>query len=473
MATLAMNVKYKPMSFEERLRPFLMYDQAYKENLNNINTLADAASKYSAYIDPNSKAYSDYKNYTQQLKDTASYFQQNGMDMNHNANMIVGLRNQYRDTMIPINNAALTLASYAKQGQEMQAKGLVQYNTPTIDELVADPTKAPKYLNPQEIYKRAATASQTASARVFDIAYNTLNPLQKEVVKKQGWDAETASAILNSPEMQKITQQILTASGVNVNELPSDIANIATNAVLSGYTDGYIYKEDRSIMTDEYAKSNLNFTHQLALQKLALQRKEAKSAADSGFSTGIYHQPVNSSDPTQSVRTVAMSAPNEKLNNAMTSLLSQNIKFSKNRDYNRIDRKTGERYDKWGAFNDKLNQGYLDDGVTNYGYNPKTGKFMIETGGTDWWQLSANEISPDLKYAIDANINNWKAKFAKARQESAELANATDDYLFEQATNGMSGYSTFQDYVNDVPLLTLNSFLRDKPQAKGDTSEKN
>ena len=114
MATLAMNVKYKPMSFEERLRPFLMYDQAYKENLNNINTLADAASKYSAYIDPNSKAYSDYKNYTQQLKDTASYFQQNGMDMNHNANMIVGLRNQYRDTMIPINNAALTLASYAK-----------------------------------------------------------------------------------------------------------------------------------------------------------------------------------------------------------------------------------------------------------------------------------------------------------------------------------------------------------------------
>ena len=286
---------FQPFSMQEMLVPFMAYKDAYEQSEAAYMDLTDKADKFKYLansLDPNSKAAQIYNGYANDLKAQAEDLAASGLTMS-NRRALTGLKRRYQGEIGRLVEADTALKQEQALRRQMSAKDpsmLYAMNNLTIDNYLDGATPNLYSISGNELYTKAAAASQSASKRQFSINGDskTLGGYYYDYVQKLGYNPQTIAQFRNDmsaiPELQKAAEDILNANGVTDNLTGREYEQ-ARQQVINGIIDGAVYQEqhnpqrDLNVMTaaEKAADSRARENSTRAQQQLEL------SALQSGY----------------------------------------------------------------------------------------------------------------------------------------------------------------------------------------------
>lgn len=162
--SLVIDSAFKPFSYQEMLAPVMMATQAHQDLENQYGELEAKASLWEklANEQPDSKAYTMYKTYANDLREQADQLAREGLNATSRRSAL-NMKSRYSKEIVPIEQAYDARAKQAYQQQQARLQD------PTlIFNRKAESTSLDKYLeNPQlgyESYSGALLAEQVGKA---------------------------------------------------------------------------------------------------------------------------------------------------------------------------------------------------------------------------------------------------------------------------------------------------------------------
>ena len=143
---LVIGSKFQPFSFERYIKPYQIYGETYKEQEQAIDTLSAQAETLRQRAltekgDGNAEWAQRYLDYADSLQRQAEALSREGLNIN-SRKALSGLKRQYGDIVVPVQKAGEAQAALAKIAASQNPALRMQYGAmPTIEELIADPTK--------------------------------------------------------------------------------------------------------------------------------------------------------------------------------------------------------------------------------------------------------------------------------------------------------------------------------------------
>lgn len=389
MLGIGYNAQYKPYSFKDYLEPISIYENAYANNIASLDKIADSTNQFSLYIDPNSQAYKEYKDYNQKLSDLSDYWARNGMDMNHNINNITDLRRQYRDTMIPINTAASQLAEYTKQAANLTANGQVVYNIPTIDAIRKDPVSAvPSVYNPEKVYSLGVNSSKSMSGRTIMQQILNIDKYRDQLQTTKGFSEEQVQEMIQSPSIKNMIEPLLVQSGIDKNKMTKNEFIRAAQTALNGIYAGFTYDINNQVLP--------NYDN---LRSVSSSSSGSSSGSRGNKDSGMVYDDVEDDVKPIEYHNVGVSVggqsateqriiiikPNQiKIQQDVINALANNIKILEDEDK------------KDGCF---VRMKQDDDTWNKPRWDQKTGKLQTRGYSAHWWQHDKVNLTKDSKNA--------------------------------------------------------------------------
>lgn len=251
---------FQPFSMQEMLTPFMAYKEAYEQNEAAYMDLTDKADKFkylSETLPEGSQARQIYEGYANDLKAQAEDLASSGLTMG-NRRALTGLKRRYQGEIGRLVEADTALKQEQALRRQMSAKDpsmLYAMNNLTIDNYLDGATPNLYNISGNELYTKAAAASQSASKRQFSINGDnkTLGGYYYDYVQKMGYNPQTIAQFRNDmsaiPELQKAAEDILNANGVTDNLTGREYEQ-ARQQVINGIIDGAVYQEQHNPQRD-------------------------------------------------------------------------------------------------------------------------------------------------------------------------------------------------------------------------------
>lgn len=452
MAFISLNTQYKAPTFEEQIRPYLAYAEAYNQMEEGLDTLNQEANKYSAFIDPNSEAYKTVQSYKDELKNLSNTLYEQGMNRNNNFSAVRALRRQFNDSILPINTAAVKLEEYNTEKRKLEAQGLRVYNMPSIDQYIKDPTSTYKVWDPKTTLAVGTLmgANDLANAETkhrldkIDATNNLFTSWQEVENAKIQAVLDGSSDILHKQAI---------ADGIDPN---SEIYNQYIQTLARGYVQGSTPKKESKVLANDLGKANLEVNTyarkaaiELSNQKKLLKEKAAKSSDGRYFITKTYENPYKKSHEPK-VNGMSFKA-NGKFSKELTSHL---LDFGKTKNHKELykyikqsDGSHGAGYWDWKEMNEDNAQ------ITKLWIAADVGKIRMLTSDGHIWDVSSRCFkNGDQIHQGLASIKELYSHTKTAENKSAQLR-------IDNLANEI--FIAINDEFNDIAKVPTETLSKD------------
>lgn len=236
--SLVANSQFKARSFDDLIRPYLMYTQEYRAQEDALTDLATKADVWQGLANEQTDpiAYAQYTNYANSLKDQAQILADRGLNPSSRQTLL-NLKRRYASEIAPIEQA---YAARKAQSEE-QRKALLQNPTLMLSRK-ADTTSLDRYIeNPNLGYESYSgslltqQAGQAAAAIAKELQdYGKGKPLDeftKTWLQQHGYTAGEVEFAINHPNDPRSSSVLNTI--VNNVVADSGMANWADNRTLN------------------------------------------------------------------------------------------------------------------------------------------------------------------------------------------------------------------------------------------------
>ena len=167
MAYITLNNKFTPYTFEELVKPFVMYDTAYQQAQAKTDELLEKAAlleDLSPTLDK--EAYDSYQDWKGQLRAISDQIAETGLDIN-TRRAITSLGNTYRTDYLPYTEKLKTRGALIKEQREYLQKHPnaffnIDYSTTPVTDITASSTY--NAYDPEDIFKKVAEHSYSRLA---------------------------------------------------------------------------------------------------------------------------------------------------------------------------------------------------------------------------------------------------------------------------------------------------------------------
>lgn len=286
MANLALTIDsyFRPYSFEERIKPYLLYKDAYEKAEAAYDELSDKADTFSYLAnklgdDPNNRAAMIYKGYADELHRQADDLAMNGLNMS-NRRALNNLRRRYQGEIGQLVKADERMKEVQKKRDALQAAGKQMFygvDNLDINDFLGDGSQFNGYaIDADDLRKEAAAYAQNVSSGMYesDLIPST-NKYFLEQVQRHGYRPEILAAWRNNlesiPEFNRAVDDIIKARGIDTN-LKGRNYEEARQTIINGIMEGTVSKT-----TSDFTSNPGVLT---AAQQEAADRAAAKQAFD-------------------------------------------------------------------------------------------------------------------------------------------------------------------------------------------------
>ena len=261
--SITVNSKFKPFSYQELLAPVLLATQAHQDVEEKYGELETKANMYEkiANANPESKAASMYKKFSDDLRNAANELAINGLSPSSRKAML-DMKSRYSNEIQPIEYAVAAQSNLAKQAASQNPQLRMRYQEmPSIDDLIANPNMERRGYSGADIEKSVMTSAAAASAREWlsQFSKDPKNAGFMKQVQKMGYNVNTMKDIKDIPELNAIIQQVKDQFGYgNDDRLSQYNKDMLDAEILSGLFKGVTYKENVSYQQDPVYMAHLN-----------------------------------------------------------------------------------------------------------------------------------------------------------------------------------------------------------------------
>lgn len=184
---LSIQSQFRPFTFDELVKPLLIYKQAYQETEKDYSDLLAQTEIFKdiATRENSKEAYELYSNFSNELGEAVDDFSKG----NINRRALLGLRRRYFQDIVPIAKANEAMNAANEFRQKLGPDAIFEvsgYNS--IDDFLHGKTANNKYESRKDISARTAALFQTAAQSILQdpIIRNSMSPQFLEVIQKQG-----------------------------------------------------------------------------------------------------------------------------------------------------------------------------------------------------------------------------------------------------------------------------------------------
>lgn len=224
--------KFQPFTYEELVRPYQKYGEAYREQEAIYSDVMDKTGLVGGKINDQREAetYKKYMDYQTELQQSADALTK-GLTMESRRNLM-NVRKKYTSEILPIAQ----LIEKRDQIAEEQRKGAIadnsimydkDYSVMSLDEMAKNPVNSYRAVSGMELAKQAShEAASLARALITNPTYSRIVNGYLERGQMQGYTPEQIiSAIANDenapPELRNVINNVYERSGLSQFDLAS------------------------------------------------------------------------------------------------------------------------------------------------------------------------------------------------------------------------------------------------------------
>lgn len=298
--SLVINSSFKPFTYDELYAPVKRMSDVHDQIAAQYDELSAKADILEAMgeKDKNSKAYAQYKAFSDQLRQEADNLMQYGLNGGAKSR-ILGLKSAYNKDIIPIQNA------WNKRDEEAQAqqKALLANNTlmftrtaanTSIDDYLANPTGGYGIIDGSLISKQmgemaAQLADQVSAGRV---SIDNLDPYTQRIIQGHGMTAAEINQWIKDPDsfptLKNMMLEVLRANGATPEALggSANANQIIRNSISYAQMGAWkaLGKDTVSTQKDIAAAAALEdyYKQKEETRKAEAERKKAEETAAAG-----------------------------------------------------------------------------------------------------------------------------------------------------------------------------------------------
>lgn len=293
--SLVANSTFQPLTYQEIALPLDRQEALHENLLQQMEQLSDKADILEAMgrNDRDSKAYSQYKAYSDHLREEADNLYRNGLDLNGDARMrVTELRRRYNQEVVPIQNA------WNKREQEAEMQMKARMANPSLrftrdaansslDEYIANPTGGYGVVNLDSITAQMAGMAKNLTNEVRGGAHkDEIDAFTFDYIRDHGVDSHIINQWLQNPNsnpaLTNMMNQVLAKNGITAEALQgsSNAANLLQEGVRAAQMGAWeaIGKPQSQVLPNWKARQDYEFNQQM--QALAIkERMEMQKAA--------------------------------------------------------------------------------------------------------------------------------------------------------------------------------------------------
>lgn len=304
---LVIDSTFQPFSYQELMAPVSRLSDVHDQIAAQYDELSAKADILEAMgeRDRQSGAYSQYKAYSDQLRQEADALMREGLTASSKAR-IMGMKRNYNKTIVPIQNAWNKREEEAKEQQALIRSNPSVMFTRTaadtsLDDYLANPTGGYGVVNGALIRSQMGEMAKNLAKQIRDggIKIENLDPLTQKVVMGYGLSADDINEWMadpsKSPTLTNMMNQVLAANGVTPEALAGsrNAEQIMRNSI--GYAQmgawDAVGEDKQSLRTDELNKMYLQNQFDIDKENRAAARAAAKAEEDA--LNDIVPNPVN------------------------------------------------------------------------------------------------------------------------------------------------------------------------------------
>lgn len=238
--SLVIDSKFRPYSFDELVKPYMMYGQAYDEQQNQLSDLAVKSNVWKGLANEQADptAYKMYKTYADDLESRAGVLAKEGLTPGSRKSML-DLKSRYSSEITPLENAWKAREEQRKLQEQMTAQDPTlllsrQAATTSLDDYLKNPE-----LSYTSYSGKLATAqvAQAAGALAKELRnYGTGKPIDaftNTFMKKYGFSSSDVINAMNNPNdphsskvLRAIVDQTVGSTGIKDWNNPQALSRI-------------------------------------------------------------------------------------------------------------------------------------------------------------------------------------------------------------------------------------------------------
>lgn len=276
--------QFRPFSFEEQLRPLLMYTQAHQaieDAYGELGSKADLMKMYANEV-PDSKTANMYNSYAKDLEKQASMLAKHGLTPASRQGLL-NMKRRYNSEVVPIETAVARREALTKEQREALLRDPslmfdVDYSKTQLDYLLDNPNATYNPISGNELTKRAAQmASNLAKVVQGNPKYQSILGGQyfQQMTQMGYTPAQIMQTILNDDnapaELRQIAETVFNDAGLS--KYSQDIQDRARGFINSGLYEG--------IGTTKYdVMNNRGYISPAERERLNMEKERLKMAKE-------------------------------------------------------------------------------------------------------------------------------------------------------------------------------------------------
>ena len=203
---LTHNAKYKPMSFDDMIKPYVMATEEYRKleaGIADLEGQAESVKQQALLEAPGSKARKQYEDYAAKLEQAASDLASKGLK-GVNRKSVLDLNTQYKSSIKPIEDLIKYRSDIAEEQRKLDPRFVVDrdFSQVTLDELMANPNLGySKY--DLEDYGKQAVLEGTSMKSEMNPIYLGKDPTNQNLLYSQGMSDDDLQAWLSGVTTNK------------------------------------------------------------------------------------------------------------------------------------------------------------------------------------------------------------------------------------------------------------------------------
>lgn len=287
--------KFRPFSFDELLKPMLIYKEAYDKAEEDYNSLAAQTEQWRniANQTKSPEAYAMFNKYATDLQTATENFSK-GMTL-QNRNQLLAMKRRYASDIKPIENAANRRKELADEQRRIDAQDPTRLwqrraSDMSLDEFIHNPSADyGKGISGATLTAQVA-AGASALAKQFRDNPEKMRKLvggdYYEYVKQRGFSSQAVlAAIMNNPDaspvLTNLVESTMDATGVKDWGSKSTIEQ-AYNYARQGLWNA-VGQDEAQLVNNWRAQENLSNAHAMARQKAAQEFQKSEREATQEF----------------------------------------------------------------------------------------------------------------------------------------------------------------------------------------------
>ncbi len=238
--SLVVNSKFRPYSFDELVKPYAMYGQAYDEQQNQLSDLAVKSNVWQGLANEQTDptAYKMYKTYADDLETRAGMLAKEGLTPASRKSML-DMKTRYSSEITPLENAWKAREEQRKMQEQLQAQDPTlllsrRASTTSLDDYIKNPELSYNSYSGKQVTAQVAQAAGALAKELKN--YGTGKPIDaftNTFMKKYGFSSSEVLNAINNPKdpksskvLEAIIDQAVGSSGVANWNNPQELARV-------------------------------------------------------------------------------------------------------------------------------------------------------------------------------------------------------------------------------------------------------